>query len=226
MRFKTFSKIALLGLGLGFSSINFAQVSASLERDFMQTFAQCDANFFKLIKQHKKELSEYAPIIEKGNIAYFDTGDNSLVNFKKPLIINNIKIYSYYQKTIDAENIMPRNEPNLTSQEIKQKRLSYQSYYFWGFLTKEPNEKRVARKLFQFKFIPYGNLRYLQHDLISDIRKSQQWEKANIEWGYFPKPYSIERTMYINGESTPISLNCSIQGEITPKILKQIRPDL
>lgn len=226
MRFKTFSQIALLGLGLGFSSLNFAQVSAQLERDFMQTFAQCNANFFKLIKQHKKELSEYAPIIEKGNIAYFDTGDDGLVNFKKPLIINNIEMYSYYQEKVDVEDIASRNEPDLTPQEIKQKRLSYQSNYFWGFLTQEPNEKRVARKLFPLKFIPYGNLRYLQHDLISDIRKSQQWEKADIEWGYFPKPYSIERTMYIDGEGTPISLNCTIQGEITPKILKQIRPDL
>lgn len=210
-------------LALSISPMAIADVSPALERDFMQTFTQCNGSMFKLIKKHKTELSQYAPIIEKGHIAYFATDDYGWVTFNKPLVINNIELTGYFQYQSELDD-MEFSEEDLEQTPIDD--LQRQDYHFWGFTTNEPNEKRLARKLSPLNLHRHHSLRYTTHQVIDDVRKSQKWYTKDLGWGKFPKPYSLELTMYIDGDDDPVSLTCTMQGEVTPKILKNIRPDL
>lgn len=189
------------------------------EQEFFQKFAQCDLSFFQWLKQHQQHFSNHVSLIEKGNLAYFDTPllDNGFhyVKFKTPITIQGITLTGYHFTRADATDM------EFTQDDVNH----FNSYYFWGFTTKEPTLQRTIRKLPQFNFTAYQDVRLSNMQMILDTRKSSKWVNQSFAMGVEVKPYQVEKALFIQGNYEP-EINCSVQGTISPQLLKRLHPEL
>lgn len=183
-------------------------------------FLDCDASFFVSLKNTPNVLGPYVKVAERGNAAapvvadpLVDNGRQQL--FSGPLVIGQLSLVRWhneimYEKTKDKLD----------------------GYLYWGFIA-EGKADDVASEL--NKLLP-------PHKRI--LKTGDSWARAEIrrvgdqlttfkkggQSGTITPRGSVERVLLVEGSSdlpTPSTkVFCSLQGSISPILLKSLRPDL
>lgn len=242
LKFNNLFNIALvctlvLASQVGFTDVKLqskqVKFSPQFEQNFFPKFAQCDISFFQWLKRNKSQLDGVVSLIDKNGSTVFAVVKQNLVDeydgetlerikeygnekfysiqFKQPITVNGVQLTGYY---------FQEKDPELFFENDYQKGMKA---YFWGFTTNEPTLQRIIRKLYQLKFTGEDNVRMASTYLIADVRKSSKWVATNLGFGVAPKPNTVEKNVFVSGSSSP-TIECSIQGVVSPNLLKTLHP--
>lgn len=178
--------------------------------------SRCDAAFFLRLHDQREKLTENTPIRTMGQAGYISVPDqrNESANhvlFTKPLSTRGLTIVGYFDEIIE--------HPTMGA------------FYSWGFLIRgslsavienlrpviwEANRLRREEELF------------VRSEVWRTARPQDGWRRENTEPGP-PKPGTVERVLLVEPSSTDpthIRFGCSLQGEVTRAMLRELRPDL
>ncbi len=205
MQFNRYFFLLLLAV----SQASFAQ---SLDETFRK-FSACDAGFFRSIKAEATNFKDLAPIVVKGDHAWFkvanrkDDKENSLALASKPTIAN-LPVVSFIDETSDME--------------------SMGLFYYWGF-TVEGKYDDVLEKI---KPLVFENNRLRKdgdHSVRSELKiGNSAWRSVNLNSGNIPRRFVTERVFLVEPDTKPniVKLLCSVQGTVDASVLNDLRPDI
>ena len=151
-----------------------------------------------------------------GSVSTFAVPDrrhptNSRVLFAKPIEVRGLKLVGFFDEVTDIPNGM--------------------TAYSWGYLVAES----VPRTAIAIRPLLWDSSRlrsdgpvFVRSEVWSHETPAQGWAKVETEAGV-PKKRTVERVFLVEpyeGESAFIRAGCSIQGNITDPLLRELRPDL
>lgn len=182
----------------------------------LQELSQCDGTFFATLQARQAVLERAAPMRSVGSVSTFVVPDRrhptkSRVLFAQPIEFRGLKLVGFFDEVVDIPNGM----------------ISYS----WGYLVADPVPSTAAA----IKPILWDAARlredgpvFVRSEVWSHDKSAQGWAKVVTEPGV-PQRGTIERVFLIepyDGESAFIRAGCSIQGNITEPVLRELRPDL
>ncbi|MFP1871566.1 hypothetical protein ACLEDV_06315 [Lonsdalea quercina] len=174
-----------------------------------QSLVRCDTTFFSEIYHQRAKLNRVAPLtIDKHFQAWFKApiDGNGTTWFAQPLQELNLTLSGYFLQTSDLNEI------------------NYGKYYYWGLVFKETPEEVMSR-LDHLTWSKTGD-DYVSRAMIKSDANST-WEKnAQAVSGIAPAKESAEKLLMLTKGKEGTLLLCSVQGNITPDMLKTLRPDL
>ena len=212
---KSFICIASTTLAVIFSATS---AHAQTEKNLINELSACSPSFFKYIKDHQNQLSLYAPIQAKGEFAHFQVKNRTAsdpdshdpqVLFTQTLDIDGLKIVGYIDEVVDLSM------------------LKAGFYHSWGFLINNSADA-VAKRLNNVSLSQPNTGLYIGNpQIIRATKSSIVWDKNNMALsGTVPGINTAEKLLMIEKTQQYTRLVCSIQGSVTPMLLKQERPDL
>ncbi|WP_455845175.1 hypothetical protein [Pantoea agglomerans] len=197
--------ICTFGLILGMTGITTSAQANTLT----QSLTRCDASFFSEIYHQRTSISRVAPLtFDQQHHAWFKAPPegNGKVWFAQPLQELNLTLIGYHLQTSDLTEI------------------NYGKYYYWGLIIKESPEA-VMSALNQLSWNKAGDDYIAQAMIKAD--KNSAWGKNNqAVSGIAPEKGSTEKLLMLSQSNEGTLLLCSIQGNVTPDMLKSLRPDL
>lgn len=197
-----------------FSCIVFAQdYKPSVTDNLVDTFLNCDSQFFHYLAENKQAISEYVDLTTKDNVTFIPVEsiyqpDKNSVNFKKTFEYRGLKIIGYQNIFIPT---------NLSGQ-----------YYYWGFIF-DNNQDEIVKNLDNLKWSRYNEKVYIANSKIYDRNtKIAEWKNNpySID-SVVPRLGTIEKALYLeNVDNKQNSILCSIQGDLNKELLYKDRPDI
>ncbi|MWP62476.1 hypothetical protein [Gilliamella sp. Pas-s25] len=209
-------KLSVLVFASFISCMSFAQTNnEQSETDkVINTFLQCDHQFFKQLATHQELINQYVDLATTSdNVTYIPVesiqqSDKNKVMFKKPLKYRGLKITGYQNIYI----------PTTLSGH----------FLYWGFIF-DNNEDEVKNTLNNINWLPYNTNVYIANAKIYDRQlKPTVWQDDPYAIdGVIPRLGTINKAIYLelfaNNQSTVF---CSIQGDLDKETLLATRPDL
>lgn len=204
--------LALLGL----VATTAAVAQGSGHNLFLKELSKCDRGFFEKLGENKRELEKLSPMRSLGRSASFKVPSpehrtNSRVMFEQPLEVAGLKVVGYFDEVLDLPNGM--------------------SSYSWGYLM-AATVQEAATRLHGLVWDPMRLRKdgpvFVRSEIWSYDKPEAGWARATTESGV-PKRGTVERVLLIepyDGEDSFIRFGCSIQGNITEPLLREIRSDL
>ncbi len=188
-------------------------VSADLA---VPALSRCGSEFFTALGTRKAALQELAPITERGSNAVFAVPDRShptksRILFSKPASVQGLKFVGFFDEVVDIPN-------GMTS-------------YSWGYLVAETvsaTEAALKPLLWDVPRLRRDGPVFVRSEVWSHDNPVPNWVKTETESGV-PKRGTVERVFLIepyDGETAFIRVGCSIQGNVTEPLLRDLRPDL
>lgn len=210
-----FKKFSVIACSLFVSCMAFAQNNndQAVTDELIDTFIQCDNQFFQQIAKNQTFLNQYINITKFDDIAYIPVDniqmdDQNTVIFKKPINYKGLTITGYKNHFI--------NTP--TSGR----------YYFWGFILNNSLEEAKA-SFSKINWLQYNPTSYISNSKIYDVNvQSPMWQDNPYSIDQvIPREGTVEKALYIETRSeNKVNLLCSLQGDLTKDILYAIRPDM
>lgn len=201
MRKLVYTTGIVLSMACAVSSVQASTLTESLSR--------CDASFFQEIYHQKSKLNFLAPLsIGEHHLAWFKgpADDNGRIWFTQPLQELNLKISGYYVQTSDLEKI------------------NNGKFYYWGMILQN-SPQEVMNALNHLKWVKTGDDTITQA-MIKEGPDSH-WKMNNqAVSGIAPAKESTEKLLILSKDKNGSLLLCSIQGNVTPEMLAEFRPDL
>ena len=185
----------------------------SVTDNLVDTFLNCDNQFFQHLAKNKQTVSEYVDLTTKDNVTFIPVKsiyqqDKNSVNFKKPIKYHGLTITGYQNIFIPT---------NLSGQ-----------YYYWGFIF-DNSQEEIIKTLNNLNWSRYNEKVYIANSKIYDRNaKSPVWKNNpySID-GVVPRLGTIEKTIYLESiDNKQNSLLCSIQGDLNKELLYKDRPDI
>lgn len=180
----------------------------------IDSFLNCNDQFFQTLAENKSALSEYVDISETPDgtvyipVKNVEKNHEDTVMFKKPISYKGLTIIGY--------------------QNIYVETTLFGQYYYWGFVF-DNNVQDIKKAIDQFNWRQYSNETFITHAQIYDRKnKSAGWQDNpyTID-GTIPKSWTVEKSIYLETIPTNHShLVCSLQGDLDKGILYQFRPDM
>ncbi|NUF50679.1 hypothetical protein [Gilliamella sp. ESL0250] len=194
----------------------YSFVASADKLPLIDSLILCTPEFFKQVYTHKDELEKYTDIKNfNQNQAYIPVENRSdiaknHVNFKTPMTYKNLKITGYYDSAMDLGKMG--------------------KYYFWGFIIdNDINQIKEALGFIDWKNME-DNLLYIGNPKVRSINDDiQTWHKNTgtvVGVKTIPAPNTTEKLLLLEKSPNMNLLICSIQGIVTPELLKQERPDI
>lgn len=195
----------------------FYSVIASADKlPLIDSLTLCTPNFFKNIYTNKEELEKHTNIkLINQNQAYISVEnrtntDKNYVYFKTPITYKDLTITGYYDSAMDLGKMG--------------------KYYFWGFIIdNDINQIKNTLNFVDWKNME-DNLLYIGNPMIRSINDDiQVWHKNTgtvVGVKTIPAPETTEKLLLLEKGPNMNLLVCSIQGIVTPTLLKQERPDI
>jgi hypothetical protein len=211
MLFKKFTTLACASL---FSCGVFAQDNIpSVTDKIVDTFLECDNQFFQNLSENKELFSEYVDLTTKNDVTYIPVEsiyqqDKDKINFKKPLNYRGLTITGYQNIFIPT---------SLSGQ-----------YYYWGFIF-DNSQEEILNALSDIKWSNYNDKTYIANPTIYDRNaKPAEWQDNPYAIdGVAPRLATIEKSLYLeNINNNQNRIFCSIQGDLTKDLLYKYRPDM
>jgi hypothetical protein len=204
---KTLAALLLLLAGQTFAGPN---------EDLIQALSRCDAGFFKHLAERQPELSKLAPMDTQNGNGYFKVPEQrhpteSRVKFSQPIEVAGVKFIGYFDEIVNA-----------TPQVVM---------YSWGLLTNTDITTMAGalkRHTWEAERLRDERVIYVRSEVWSHAKKELGWAKVATEDG-LPKPGTVERVLMVepyDGEKGLFRFGCSLQGEVTTEMLRDLRPDL
>jgi hypothetical protein len=131
--------------------------------------------------------------------------------FSKPVLVEGVPVVGYFDEVIDIPDGM--------------------SAISWGYLVGSTVAKTVSafkKHIWQVERLRSDDIVFVRSEVFSHDKPSLGWAPVKTEPGV-PQRKTIERVLLVepyDGETSFIRFGCSVQGNITEPILKEIRPDL
>lgn len=178
--------------------------------------SRCDASFFHAVSAKRSDLAQLTPLTSGEAASAFAVLERqhptrSRVMFRQPVLVNGVSIVGYFDELADIPNGM--------------------STYSWGYLV----ASSVARTATALQPVIWEAQRlkadgpvFVRSEVWSHDKPSLGWGKVQTESGV-PQRRTAERVLLIepyDGETAFIRFGCSIQGNITEPLLRDLRPDL
>ncbi|MWN06435.1 hypothetical protein [Gilliamella sp. Pas-s95] len=209
-------KISVLICASFVSCMSFAQMNdAQSETDnVIDTFFQCDNQFYEQLAKHQESISQYVDLATTpDNVTYIPVesiqeNDKNKVLFKKPLEYRGLKITGYQSIYIPT---------TLSGQ-----------YLYWGFIF-DNKEDEIKNALNNINWLPYNTNVYIANAKIYDLNaKLTEWQDDLYAIdGVAPRFGTINKALYLEDiTDKQSSVFCSIQGDLKKEILIEARPDL
>ena len=179
----------------------------------VDSFFQCDNQFFKQLAISKDTFGQYADLDTVDNFAYIvvdsvEYNNKNKVIFKKTIEYKGLNIVGYQNIFIPTP-------------------LSGQ-FYYWGFIL-DNKYQDVKQSLTNINWLNFNEKIYFANPKIYDRKsKNQTWldNPYSIDM-VIPKPGTVEKSLYLEPITDDQSrIICSIQGDIDKKILYSVRPDM
>jgi len=182
----------------------------------VQELSRCDAAFFTALATRKAALERLAPMTGTGPTSVFAVPDRrhptkSRVLFSKPIEVQGLKFVGFFDEIADIPSGMMS--------------------YSWGYLVADTVPMTAAA----IKPLLWDSARlradgpvFVRSEVWSHDNPAKGWANVETEAGV-PKRRTVERVFLIepyNGESAFIRAGCSIQGNVTEPLLRDLRPDL
>lgn len=191
-----------------------AQTSAS---DLaIQELSRCDGTFFSALHARRAALEKAAAMSSVGSVSTFVVADRrhparSRVLFSKPIELHGLRFVGFFDEVADIPD-------GMTS-------------YSWGYLV--AGSVATAATALQPLVWESSRLRsdgpvFVRSELWSHETPAQGWTRVETEAGV-PKRRTVERVFLVepyDGENAFIRVGCSIQGNVTDPLLRELRPDL
>ncbi|ABP60216.1 conserved hypothetical protein [Enterobacter sp. 638] len=174
-----------------------------------QSLTRCDTTFFSEIYHQRAKLSRVAPLtVDKHSQAWFKApaDGNGTLWFAQPLHELNLTLSGYFLQTSNLNEI------------------NYGKYYYWGLVFKESQEEVMSR-LDHLTWTKAGD-DYISQTMIKADAKSAWEQNAQAVSGIAPAEQSAEKLLMLSKGKEGTLLLCSVQGNVTPDMLKTLRPDL
>lgn len=181
--------------------------------EIIDSFLQCDSQFFEQLAKNKKYFSQYADLDSFENIAYipvqsmeYDNSNTTML--KKPIKYKGLTIVGYQNIYI----------PTTLSGK----------FYYWGFIFNN-NLDEVKNNLKNLNWLPYNNQVYIANPKIYDQKnKALLWQDNPYSIDMvIPRLWTVEKSLYLeNIADNQSRIACSIQGDIEKDILYLTRPDM
>ncbi|MWP50207.1 MULTISPECIES: hypothetical protein [unclassified Gilliamella] len=196
--------------------MHYPFVTSADKLPLIDSLVLCSPNFFKDIYINKEELEKHTDIkLIDQNQAYIyvenraDIAKN-YVYFTHPITYKNLTITGYYDSAIDLGKMG--------------------KYYFWGFIIdNDINQIKETLNFVEWKNME-DNLLYIANPKIRNINDDlQTWYKNTdtvVGVKTIPVPDTTEKLLLLEKGPNMNLLICSIQGIVTPALLKQERPDI
>lgn len=191
-------------------------VASADKPPLLESLASCNPNFFKQLYENKDELIKHAEIKifdkDQSYIPVPNRGDSTknYVYFSTPIMYKDLVIKGYYDSAMDLHKIG--------------------KYYFWGFII-DNDIQQIKNTL---NFLDWkemeDNLLYIANPMIRHISDDiQTWHHNTgtvVGVKTIPAPDTTEKLLLLEKSENMTLLICSIQGVVTPELLKQERPDI
>ncbi|OCG01647.1 hypothetical protein [Gilliamella sp. wkB112] len=182
----------------------------------IESLVLCNPDFFKKVYENKDELTSHVEIkFFNNNQAYIPVPNRvditkNFVFFSTPIMYKDLIIKGYYDSAMDLKKIG--------------------KYYFWGFII-DNDIKQIKNTL---SFLNWkemeDNLLYIANPMIRHISDDvQTWHHNTgtvVGVKTIPAPETTEKLLLLEKGENMTLLICSIQGVVTPELLKQERPDI
>ncbi|MWN32846.1 MULTISPECIES: hypothetical protein [unclassified Gilliamella] len=209
-------KLSVLVCASFISCMSFAQTNDehSETDEVIDTFLQCDNQFYKQLDKHQESMRNYVDLaVTANNVTHIpiessQQDDKNKVMFKKPLEYRGLKIIGY--------------------QNIYVKTTLSGLYLYWGFIF-DNQEDEVKSTLNNISWLPYNTNAYIANAKIYDFNaKPMKWQDDPYAIdGVTPKFGTISKALYLeNFANNQTSVFCSLQGDLKKEILLEDRPDL
>jgi hypothetical protein len=205
----------LAALILSHIIISGAQGATPIE-EALQTFTECNGEFFYSIKNNKGSISKIAPLTENEKSASFAVENRAIsgknaANFSNSVDVFGLHLLGYFD---EVTSITPKEQ-----------------YYYWGFFVAESPD--VVRTRLENYIKNHERLRKEEgafarlemHDGKSWVAiESPQQFSGKTPGSYVERVFLIEKSD--NDRFPGTRLSCSIQGPVTDIAIADSRPDL
>jgi len=204
-------KPTLFVLALTASALQTAQAQ-SLDTIFRK-FSQCDASFFKSMKDGAQVIQTLAPTNSNSDVLWLkvpnrnDEASGSLVLSGKPTIAG-IPVVSYLDEATDMGNLG--------------------QYYYWGFKVRGAFSDvldKLRPLVFEGERLRKDAPVYVRTEM---KRGASAWMPVNTVNGV-PKKGTVERAFLFEPDDKDenlVKVFCSLQGSVEGVHLKELRPDI
>jgi hypothetical protein len=183
----------------------------------VKELSRCDAIFFEALASRRGDLSSIAPIQKSGRAAVFSVPDrthpsNSRIMFKNPVIHEGIKFVGFFDEVVDY--------------------LGGMVGYSWGYLVAASVKNaagKLAPQIWDATRLKEDGPLFVRSEVWTHADPSSGWAKMQTEAGLLPMRGTVERVLLIepyHGEESISRFGCSIQGNVTEPVLRELRPDL
>lgn len=207
----TFALVSMLCL----SSTSWA--AAPVDDDILASLSRCDGSFFESLQRQEAVLSASPHFVKTAGVAYFKVADRtdpagSTRRFATPLKISGLGAVAYFDENM-----------GLSGDE---------AFISWGFLLRASVAEVLQAtqgKVWDGSRLLLDGSSYTRTEWQDANQADSSWQKVETPGGAEPQPGTVERILVIEAYDKDPALTrfgCTLQGTVTPALLKAARPDL
>lgn len=195
------------------ATYSMASHATNVSDDFITKFSACDSGLFTELKNNDVAWRAVAPVKNNGDATWIKVPDRkdgakNEVILQSPVSVGGLELLSYFDEILELDPLG--------------------GYYFWGFTVKG-DVVNVEKKI---RALVSDNAR-LRRDGPAFVRTELKvghgpWQKANtanaaVGAGKTERVFLIEPH---ESRANTVRLSCSIQGTLSPEVIKDVRPDI
>lgn len=194
-----------------------SRAAAPVGDDILASLSRCDGSFFENLQRQEAVLSASPHFVKAAGVAYFKVADRtdpagSTRRFAAPLKISGLDAVAYFDENM-----------GLSGDE---------AFISWGFLLRASVDEVLQAtqgKVWDGSRLLQDGSSYTRTEWRDANQADSSWQKVETPGGAEPQPGTVERILVIEADDKDPALTrfgCTLQGTVTPALLKAARPDL
>lgn len=190
--------------------------------DLFRTFSACDRGFFDKLAA-EQDVWARSMVLKADSGVMFPAVTNRLHDgqkvqkFQHPLLVGDVELIGYIDDTYEVNG--------------------EGTFFDWGFIAKGATVD-IAKKLAPYivdrdQFLPSTENTWQRGQHWNVGEPVDHWHNGVTPMGHAPEPGTVERVLYVADSDSnmfvakgEVAVACSVQGAVTPDLLRQLRPDL
>jgi hypothetical protein len=200
--------------------INAARATPA--EDLFRTFSACDRGFFDKLAAEPDSWSTSMTLEGSSGVMFPVVPDRlrdgrKVQRFQHPLMVGDVELLGYLDDIYEVGG--------------------QGKFFDWGFIVKG-EKAEIAQKLAPYiadhdQFLPSTDNTWQRGQHWNSGEPVDHWHDGVTPMGQAPAPGTVERVLYVDEGGNDmiagkgeVEVNCSVQGAVTPELLRQLRPDL
>jgi hypothetical protein len=214
---RTLGFIAVVAIASAVGPAFAAGLKAASAVDAMQKFARCDASFFAVLAADPTPFGSAIELTRKGPLAtpkvenpWALVRQDGVQAFAQPIEVEGLRLLAWRE---DAASVPPLG-----------------TFIRWGFEVEGPPGRvavRLNRLLPPHLRLSRRDEAWTRGEARNNGDPANEWKRPAMPLGVLPKrPNTVDRVLAAERSEEPgrTRLYCTLQGAITPDLLKSLRP--